>query len=134
MQAPAAPYFQLLQLPEAALDLLDQCSLASTAVTCSQLRHAVPASNSKVALRHCTPETFESFKLWLGRYNSSLANLVECSISASPFCSTQQLYQLPIPHLRSLLLQDFQLQLEPAAGSPGVLHDCSSLTELKLQD
>jgi hypothetical protein len=42
---PALP--RLLQLPDEALALvlqqLDPCSMACTAVTCSKLRHAVPA-------------------------------------------------------------------------------------------
>jgi predicted transcriptional regulator len=74
----------LLQLPEAALDLLlkklDPCSLANTAATCSSLSRAAPATVSKVAACCRTIKAFESLLAWLQKHSSSLNNLTECSI------------------------------------------------------
>jgi hypothetical protein len=53
---PHQPQDWLLQLPDAALlcvlQQLDPCSLACTAVTCSKLRHAVPASMSQLVVQY----------------------------------------------------------------------------------
>jgi hypothetical protein len=40
---------------------------------------------------------------------------------------------LPCPQLRQLHANRATLQLEPADGSPGLLHDCTALTALHLQ-
>jgi hypothetical protein len=77
----------LLQLPEAALDCilqrLDSCSLASTAVTCSRLSQAVPATISTLSVR-CRKDssTLGSLYSWLLQHNSSLARLTKFSVTA----------------------------------------------------
>jgi hypothetical protein len=79
--------FQLLQLPEAALNCvlqkLDPCSLASTAVACSKLRYAVPAAMIKVAVRCAAPDTFENFEFWLEQNSTSLNSATHCSVDGS---------------------------------------------------
>jgi hypothetical protein len=41
---------------------------------------------------------------------------------------------LPCSQLRSLQLNNLRVQLEPTDSCPGVLHDCTGLTALDLED
>lgn len=72
---------QLLQLPAPALNCvlqkLDPCSLANSAITCSKLTRAVPASITQAVVRCKTQQKLDSFKLWLQQHDSSIA---ECWI------------------------------------------------------
>jgi hypothetical protein len=83
----------LLELPEAALDLvmqrLDACSLASTAATCSKLKHVLRAYISVVELRYKSfkdPKKFDRFIRWLESRNRSSRSdrLTQCSIFYKP--------------------------------------------------
>jgi Leucine-rich repeat (LRR) protein len=130
--------YQLLQLPAPALyralQQLDQCSLASTAVTCSSLSHAVPACISKAAVGNRRPTTRESFTSWLNSHSTSPTNLTQCSVLGSMVRSSEQtLHYLPCPKLRQLHLQNVKVQLGAMDGRPAVLHDCTGLTALGLQ-
>jgi hypothetical protein len=124
----------ILQLPGPALNgvlqQLEPCSLACTAMTCSQMSHAVPASISSVAVNCRTPQQRDSFKLWLQQHGNSIR---ECIIQIAG--STFSLDRLPCPHLRVLSLNSVNVQLQPAyaSDSPGVLRCCRGLTGLSLQ-
>jgi hypothetical protein len=137
--------FQLLQLPETALESmlqqLDPCNLACMAVTCRKLSQDVPASMRQVAVQWGASSMYESFALLLEKHSSSLCSITQCSISGdgrdplsprpdweAPPCRT-----LPFPQLHHLRLHDLKIQLETAGGCPGVLHGCSGLTALDLQ-
>jgi hypothetical protein len=136
----------LLQLPGVALgrvlQQLDQCSLACTAASCRQLSRDIPAYQSGVVVR-CRPEeitgasaTFHSFSFCLEQHSTSLRHLTQCSIVGDTARRVPELVlrSLPCPQLRHLHLQGLRLQLEPSNGCPGVLHDCTGLTALALQD
>jgi hypothetical protein len=135
----------LLQLPGPALSLvlqkLDPCSLARTALSCSTLSDMVPAAFSRVALHCIAPKTYTRFTRWLQRHNTKLASLMQLSLSAdfSRFAwggpsQPSHLEQLPCPQLRQLRLQNMCAQFEPAGKYKGLLHACSGLTALGLQD
>jgi hypothetical protein len=131
---------RLLELPKPALLLvlqdLDPRSLASTAVTCSQLSRDVLAVTSKVAVRFSSKGTFESFDRWLQRHHrhdTSLTNLKQCSV-ISQLNEAPCMDSLPCRQLRELKLEGLRLQLVPAGGSAGMLHDCTGLTSLDLSD
>jgi hypothetical protein len=147
------PINRLLQLPDAALDLvvaqLDPCSIASMAVTCSYLSRALAATISTVAV-HCTqPETFESYVSWLEQHGTSLQHLTQCSVQAYKYNHKQvnaregksiqcPLYDtlfrhLPCPQLRQLYIGRLKLQLEQTESYPGALGSCTGLTALNLQ-
>jgi hypothetical protein len=80
-RADADTPFPLLQLPGPALDLvlqtLDPCSLASTAVTCSKLSHAVPASISSIVACYNSPESFHSHASWLALHGTGLTSMTQ---------------------------------------------------------
>jgi hypothetical protein len=129
----------LVQLPWAAfsqvLQHLDQRSLACTAMTCSTLRHAVPAAISKLEVDHRVAGTLGSFTSWLEGHCSSLGSLTQCSIACQYWGHGRPLlHTLTCPKLRQLHLQDFQVQLAPTSDHPGVLHACTGLRVLDLQD
>jgi hypothetical protein len=116
------------------LQKLDQCSLACAAVTCSQLSNAALAAISKVSVHCSTLDTYASFSTWMQQHTTSLPNLTQCSISSTNALAYDavHLINLPCPQLRQLHLQNVRVQLEPADGCPGVLHDCSDLEALDL--
>jgi hypothetical protein len=137
----------LLQLPGPALDLalqkLDVCSLISIAASCSQLYHSLPwqASLSRVQIT-CSQESLGSFKLLHERHRACLANLRHCSIGAEQNSNEWRdikrhpwagLRDLPLPHLCELHLEGLELQLESADGFSGVLHDCTDLISLQIE-
>jgi hypothetical protein len=104
------------------------------------LSHAVPANISKLKV-HCTDqETLDSLVLWLGHNSTSLTHLTQCDLSfeyeADNFHGETNavLKPLPCPQLCQLHLQILQLQLEATGGEPGLLHACTALTALQLQD
>lgn len=74
----------LLQVPATALHLvlqkLDQHSLACTAVTCSALSKAAPATTRLVSITSDNTDTIDSFSSWLQRHSTRLASLQLCSI------------------------------------------------------
>jgi hypothetical protein len=127
---------QLLQLPESALELvlhkLNLNSLASTAVTCSQLSHAVPASITKLVVSFKTQQQLQSFVAWLQRHGNSIT---QCNLKGVGhyLYGLIQLKQLPCPQLRQLSIEDLQVHLDLTQFFPGVLHDCTALTALHLQ-
>jgi hypothetical protein len=130
-------YFELLQLPESLLSLALQksntCTLASSAVSCNKLKQAALAAFSKVEV-HCTSaQTIESLSLWLAQNRTSLTNITYISIAGD---SESNLTPLPnlVPQLQHLQLRGLRVQLMPSNRSPGVLHECSCLTALDLQD
>lgn len=131
--------FDLLQLPGPALNLvlqqLDKCSLACTAVTSRGLSNAVLAAAHKIEVRCSDEDTFKSIRTWIGRNSSSLNSLTELKLERDPsICKDElMLRSLPCQGLRELQLTHFDVQLEPADGYPGVLHECSSLTALGLE-
>jgi hypothetical protein len=95
---------------------------------------------SKLEVGCSDPEVHASFTFWLERHMTSLQNVSQCSLVDSaytPWARTNGnrpiLRLLPCPQLRQLHLKDPRVQLEPADGWPGVLHDCSDLTTLDLQ-
>jgi hypothetical protein len=134
-----AQHFQLLQLPGPALSLvlqqLDQCSLASTAVTCSTLRHAAAAASSKVDVKVHTGSSeakLDSLIKCLDVHSSSWNNLEQCSVSQREWTHVS-ICSLPCRHLRQLHLDHVAVQLGPGNGHPGVLQHCTGLTALSLE-
>jgi hypothetical protein len=116
----------LLELPGTALShvQLDQRSLACTAVTCSTLRHAVPAAISKLEVRPFPAQAIASFFSWLEGHSSSLNSLTQCSIDCCHWAHRRPLMQtLPCPQLRELHLHYLDVQLAPSEDCPGVLYD-----------
>jgi hypothetical protein len=101
----------------------------------------VPAAFSRVALHCIAPKTYTRFTRWLQRHNTKLTSLMQLSLSAdfSRFAwggpsQPSHLEQLPCPQLRQLRLQNMCAQFEPAGKYKGLLHACSGLTALGLQD
>jgi hypothetical protein len=132
-------HLRLLELPGPALSLvlqqLDQCSLASTAVTCSTLRHAAAAATGKVEVRCSSQATYDSFVMWMEQHSSSLPKLEECSVMNQGNNAHAYLSSLPCRHLRQLHLQSLKVQLGPASGgAEGVLQHCTRLTALSLRN
>jgi hypothetical protein len=140
---------RLLQLPDEPLALvlkqLDACDLFSTAASCRTLNQLVPAHIRAMSVHCGGSESYDgAFKLfWLGQHSSSLTKLttlcfkvvqwLDISEGCRPICHLPGHW----PQLRGLCIwghtqQGLRLQLEPAAGSPGVLHDCTGLTGLSL--
>jgi hypothetical protein len=129
----------LLQIPDAAMALvlkqLDPCSIASTAGTCSKLSRAVPQTISKATLRGSLLDKFKSFERWLERHNTSLSSLQSCSFASSSQEMCTPLGCLPCPQLRHLQVVNMSLQLDTGDGGiPGLLHVCTRLTALDVQD
>jgi hypothetical protein len=114
------------------LQQLDRCSLACMAVTCSRLNRAVLASTSELEVRCSSQQQLDRFIHGLERCSTYLTNLSQCSI-AGALHNHPRLHSLPGPQLKQLRLQYLEMQLGPADGSPGVLHDCSGLTALDIQ-
>jgi hypothetical protein len=73
----------------------------------------------------------DSFALWAERHNTNLTSLTQCIVFNHIY---QDLCQLPCCHLRELHLVESNVQLEPAGGYPGVLHHCTGLAALHLED
>jgi hypothetical protein len=139
--APQLP-FQLLQLPgpllTQVLQQLEQCSLTSTAVTCSTLHTAAVAAISKVAVRCRTQEQFKSFIKWLERHNTSLNSLEECSVTSTSLSRPcpYSLYSMPCRHLRQLCVpcarrspRGLQLWCRTQPPCPCGLHGAPGLFE-----
>jgi hypothetical protein len=110
--------FQLLQLPETALDLvlqqLDSCSLASMAATCSRFRHVLPAYTRQLNVRFRSQDMLDSFTAWLQSNSSSMPQLTQCTAEDATFrpYSEMPLQKLPCPQLRQLHLKHVGVQLE----------------------
>jgi hypothetical protein len=93
----------------------------------------------EVLCRHS--ETLGSLSTWLDLHSSSsgsLASLTHISVkSVRHICFHQQyLFQAQLSHLpcAHLQLHGLTLQLEQAGDAPGVLHECTGLTALDLED
>lgn len=139
----AMPGFQLLQLPETALESmlqqLDPCDLACMAVTCRKLSQDVPASLRQVSVQWGASSTYKSFTLLVDRHSSILGCITQCSISGdgrdplAPDWVPPVCHSLPFPQLQQLRLYDVRVQLETAGSCAGVLNGCSGLTALDLQ-
>jgi hypothetical protein len=129
---------ELLQLPDTALSLvlqkLDQCSLACAAVTCSKLRHAVPAHISKLEVQCRTSEGCSSMFRMLEQHSTSLTSLKLCHFwscdAGDCWDHGLTLQKLSCPQLRQLSLDGVDWQLEPAGSCPGLLHYCTALAAL----
>jgi hypothetical protein len=135
----AAQPFQLLQLPAPELNYvlkkLDKRSLTNSALSCSKLRTAVPASITE-AVVHCnTQEKVDSFKLWLQQNDSSVQQCWIEDMGRPMWQPNPKILVdcLPCPQLRLLSLKNLKVQLEPAGDSSGILRDCTGLTALALQ-
>jgi hypothetical protein len=143
------------------LQQLDQCSLASTAATCSKFRSDIPAVASKVEVTGTTLQMYASFEARLMRHSTSLTQLEQCCIKLRPSSTQDSDSDLPppspgsrpkglesmpkpglsaefslphqLPQLRQLHLQGLVVQLGPTNSSPGVLQQCNGLTALDLE-
>lgn len=125
----------LLQLPEAALDLvlqnLESRSLACTAATCSKLSRMAPANTSKISLRSRDARV-RRFAFWLERHNTSLTSLVQCAfVDERQSLPHMHGMKLPWPQLHEMHLE--KVDLGAAGEFPSVLHGCTGLTALKLR-
>jgi hypothetical protein len=147
MQAIRQDPYSLLELPDQAISIvlqqLDPHSLASTAVTCSKLRHAATANTSSISVT-CgeadafskAPDQLASLQLWLAQHSTNLTSVTRCSLAfdCSQGPDIPDFTFLPCSALRQLDLKGLCVQLAPAQDCPSVLHDCSSLTALHLQE
>jgi hypothetical protein len=125
----------LLQLPEAALDLvlqnLESRSLACTAATCSKLSRMAPANTSKISLRSRDARV-RRFAFWLERHNTSLTSLVQCAfVDERQSLPHMHGMKLPWPQLHEMHLE--KVDLGAAGEFPSVPHGCTGLTALKLR-
>jgi hypothetical protein len=134
----------LPQLPDKALHVilqqLDKSSMACTAATCSMLHDAILSVITKVDV-FCTDldTQLETFNTWVQQHSTHLVDLVACSvrywrINTELERQQQPLSCLPGFRLCEVVLRGLKVQLEPADGCPGVLHDCTRLTALDLQE
>jgi hypothetical protein len=77
----------------------------------------------------------QSFTDWLEGHSSSLGSVKQCSISerGNTYADERLLLRcLLCPQLCQLFLTGLRLQLEPADGSTGLLHDCRGLAALEV--
>lgn len=95
---------------------LHAAAVAATDNVLLDIRQADPSSGQRA----------DCFRSWLPQYGQHLTQL---ELQSLP----QPLQQLPCPNLQHLELTGLSVQLGPVEGSyPGVLHDCTKLTFLKL--
>jgi hypothetical protein len=99
------------------------CSLVN-----QQLNRATAAATQQVELYSISTAKAESLGLYLQSHGHHLTTLAmyDCTMYVDG------IKQLPCSQLRQLCLTRCQIQLAPSQSDPGILHNCSGLTNLSL--